>query len=318
MKKYDIVALGEILIDYTPLPKSENGMEVFEQNAGGAPANVLACCAKFGLKTAFIGKVGDDNQGKFLKNTLIAANIETKGLLEDENYFTTLAFVSLADTGERSFSFSRKHSADINLKKEEVDTEILENANIFHFGSLSLTHEDSRNATIFAIEYAKIKGSIISYDPNYRELLWKNKETACKTMQSVLDYIDIIKISDEETELMTGEKSPKLAMEILLKKIPVVAITLGENGCLIGNSQGVIEVNGYKAPKIADTTGAGDSFWGAMLYKLNQSLKTPKDLTLSELEQFAKFSNATASICVGRRGAIAAMPKLEEVTTILK
>ena len=314
MKKYDIVALGEILIDYTPMKKSESGMEVFEQNAGGAPANVLACASKFGAKTAFIGKIGTDAQGEFLRKTLVNANIEDKGLISDKEYFTTLAFVSLSETGERSFSFSRKHSADINLSKDEVDISLLENTKIFHFGSLSLTHDKSREATFFAVKKAKESGAIISYDPNYRKLLWDNEETASETMKSVLKYVDILKISDEETLLITGEKEPEKAIKILLGQgIPVVAVTLGAEGVLIGNKEGVVKVSSKKVLNPVDTTGAGDTFWGSILFKIANCEKDNNEILLSQLEEFSKFANKAAGICVQRRGAIASMPSLDEI-----
>lgn len=171
MKKFDIVALGEILIDYTPREKSQSGMAVFEQNPGGAPANVLACGQKLGISTAFIGKIGADTQGDFLRSTLEKEGICTDGLISDSNFFTTLAFVSLNDVGERSFAFARKPGADTQLNQREIPQGLLENAEFFHFGSLSLTHTPSREATFFAVQEAKKQGSIISYDPNYRALL---------------------------------------------------------------------------------------------------------------------------------------------------
>ncbi len=314
MKKYDIVALGEILIDYTPLPNSENGMQVFEQNAGGAPANVLACASKFGAKTAFVGKIGTDMQGEFLRQTLIDANIETKGLISDDKYFTTLAFVTLSDTGERSFAFSRKHSADINLGKEEVELSLVSDTKIFHFGSLSLTHEKNYDATVFAIEQAKKGGAIISYDPNYREVLWQNEKIASKTMQSVLKYIDILKISEEETFLITGEKDSEDAIKVLLEMgVYIVAITLGEKGTLIGNREKIVYISGFKAEEVVDTTGAGDTFWGSFLFRVATSNKKIDENSMKDLEGYAKFANVSASLCVTKRGAISSMPTLENV-----
>lgn len=313
MKKYDVTALGEILIDYTPLPKSEAGMMVFEQNPGGAPANVLACLSKLGKKTSFIGKVGTDMQGNFLKQTLENAGIETAALIFDENVFTTLAFVSLDDNGERSFAFARKPGADTKLEPSEVDTDLIENSSIFHFGSLSLTDNPAREATFFALEHAKKSDTIISYDPNYRPLLWKSESDAAENMRSVLDYVNIMKLSDEETVLLTGEADLNKAAKCLLDKgIAVVAITLGEKGALVANSQGIFEVSSKKVNAI-DTTGAGDAFWGGFLYKVIESGKKPADLTIDELKTFAEFANSVAGICVQRRGAIPAMPSIEEI-----
>ncbi len=312
MKKFDIVALGELLIDYTPLLDSEHGMKVFEQNAGGAPANVLACATKFGAETAFIGKVGKDMQGDFLKDTLVQAGVDTRGIVSSPEYFTTLAFVSLSENGERNFAFSRKYSADIMLEKNEVDTNILDNAKIFHFGSLSLTNEKCREATIFALEYLKDKDTVISFDPNYRNLLWESEEKASEAIKSVLSYVDVIKISDEECYLVTGEKDPVLAAKILSSSgIKVVCVTLGAEGALVSTNSMIETVKGFKAKEVVDTTGAGDSFWGSFLYKIVESNKKLEEI--KDYKDFVKFSNATASLCVERRGAIKAMPTLSEV-----
>lgn len=313
MRKYDVTALGEILIDYTPLPKSESGMMVFEQNPGGAPANVLACLSKLGKKTAFIGKVGTDMQGNFLKQTLENAGIETSALIFDPNVFTTLAFVSLDDNGERSFAFARKPGADTKLEPSEVNTSLIENSRIFHFGSLSLTDNPAREATFFALEHAKKSDIIISYDPNYRPLLWQSESDASEKMRSVLEYVDIMKLSDEETMLLTGETDlNKAAKRLLDKGIAVVAITLGEKGALIANREGIFEVNSKKVNAV-DTTGAGDAFWGGFLYKVIESDKKPSELNIDELKIFTEFANSVAGICVQRRGAIPAMPSLEEI-----
>ncbi len=312
MKKYDIVALGELLIDYTPLLDSEYGMKVFEQNAGGAPANVLACATKLGAKTAFIGKVGKDMQGEFLKETLMTAGIDTSGIISSSEYFTTLAFVTLSDVGERNFSFSRKFSADIMLDKNEVDTKILDEAKIFHFGSLSLTDEKCREATIFALEYLKDKETIISFDPNYRNLLWESEEKASEAIKSVLKYVDLLKISDEECYLVSGEKDPILATKSLSNSgIKLICVTLGADGALISNNGSIEKIEGFKASSVVDTTGAGDSFWGSFLYKIIDSKKELDEI--SEYQDFVRFSNATASLCVEKRGAIKAMPSFDEV-----
>lgn len=318
MIKYDIVALGEILIDYTPMKKSASGMQVFEQNPGGAPANVLACATKLGNKTAFIGKVGADMQGQFLKETLEKSGVEIRGVVSDSRYFTTLAFVSLSDTGERSFSFARKPGADTMLEIQEVNSELLDNASIFHFGSLSLTHQPIHDTTIHAIKYAKRMGATISYDPNYRALLWENEKVAVRKMRSVLSYVDILKVSDEEAELMTGEADLYAATKALLDLgIDVVAITLGADGALIANNEGVRRVPSFRTDEVVDTTGAGDSFWGAILYKIAESKKTPNQLNIDSLEEIARFGNASASLCVRKRGGIPAMPELDDVLELL-
>lgn len=313
MKNYDLTALGEILIDYTPMPLSKSGMMVFEQNPGGAPANVLACAANLGMSTAFIGKAGNDMQGSFLKNILNNAHIETKGLILDDNFFTTLAFVSLDETGDRSFAFARKPGADTQLTIKDVNLDLIENSHILHFGSLSLTDNPAREATIFAVNHGKKSGSIISYDPNYRPLLWKSKDDAIEKMTSLLKYVEIIKLSDEEVPLITGRQDFKEAADHLLNiGISLVAFTLGEKGAFVATREGYAEVPSKKV-KAIDTTGAGDAFWGAFLYCLGKSNKKPSEISLSEAIKFAEFANATAGICVQRRGAIPAMPYLDEI-----
>ena len=309
----DVVALGEILIDFTPCGKSEAGQRLFEQNAGGAPANVLACLNKCGKKTAFIGKVGDDMHGRFLIDVLNEAGICTDGVVVDKDVFTTLAFVALSDTGERSFSFARKPGADTCLRQDELKKELISDSKIFHVGSLSLTAEPSKGTTIKALEIAKAAGCIISYDPNYRASLWDSKEAAISGMRSVLPYVDVIKISDEETALLTDIEDPKSAAECLVKMgIPVVLVTLGANGALVCTKEGCVTVPGFKA-NIVDTTGAGDSFFGGFLNCLAESAKRPEELSLLDAAEFAKFGNAVASLCVEKRGAIPAMPTVEEI-----
>lgn len=309
---YDITALGELLIDFTECGTTEAGMKIFEQNPGGAPANVLAAAQNLGLKTAFLGKVGKDMHGDFLRKTLENIGIETSGLISDSEVFTTLAFVSL-ENGERNFSFARKPGADTCLREDELNVELLENTKIFHFGSLSLTDEPARSATIKAIEIAKKSGALISYDPNYRKLLWKNREEAVKQMRSVIKYADIMKISDEETELLTGYIDPsEAATELLRQGVKCAVVTLGAEGALIKGKDFEVRAKG-KSRKVVDTTGAGDSFWGAVLYKLIKSGKKPKELTQFDGEDILSFANTVAGLCVEKRGAIPAMPTLLEV-----
>lgn len=309
----DVTALGEILIDFTPCGKSAAGQRLFEQNPGGAPANALTCLSKCGKKTAFIGKVGKDMHGEFLKSVLEENEIDTSGLLEDENAFTTLAFVALSDSGERSFSFARKPGADTCLTKEEIKEELIADSKVFHLVSLSLTAEPAKSATFYALELAKKHGCMISYDPNYRAPLWESKEAAIKGMRSLLSYVDFIKISDEETELLTGIADPKGAAEKLIEGgISVAAVTLGADGALVCTKEGCQHVKGYQA-KMVDTTGAGDSFWGGFLTQLLDSGKKPWEVSLEDAVMFANYGNAVASLCVEKRGAIPAMPTLAEI-----
>ena len=313
MKKIDVTALGEILIDFTPCGKSAAGQRVFEQNPGGAPANVLACLNKCDKKTAFIGKVGNDMHGQFLVDVLNDSGICTDGVVVDDNVFTTLAFVALSDSGERSFSFARKPGADTCLTQEELKEEIIRDSKVFHIGSLSLTAEPAKGTTFKALEIAKEAGCIISYDPNYRAPLWDSKEAAIEGMRSVVSYADVMKISDEETALLTDIAEPEGAAKKLVDMgVPVVAVTLGAEGSLVCTKEGSVVVPGYKA-NMVDTTGAGDSFWGGFLKCLLESGKRPEDVSLEEAAGFAKYGNAVASLCVDKRGAIPAMPSVEEI-----
>jgi len=315
---FDVTALGELLIDFTPYGMSVAEQQLFEQNPGGAPANVLSCLSKCGKRTAFIGKVGKDIHGAFLKTVLQKNNICVDGLIEDENVFTTLAFVELSDSGERSFSFARKPGADTCLKKEELKEEIIKNSKVFHVGSLSLTTEPARESTFRALRLAKENGCIISYDPNYRAPLWSSKEVAIDKMRSLLPYVDVMKLSDDETELLTGQVKPeKAAMKLLTLGISVVAITLGADGALVCTKDGSAIVTGYKA-NVVDTTGAGDSFWGGFLNELLNSKKKPQEISLEDAVSFAKYGNAVASLCVEKRGAIPAMPTLQDIQNRMK
>lgn len=228
---FDVVALGELLVDFTHHGKSENGMRLFEQNPGGAPANVLCALSNLGLNTAFIGKVGKDMHGEFLCSVLEEKGIDTSGVIMAQDAFTTLAFVELSESGERKFSFARKPGADTCLTCDELNHGLLNDCKIFHFGSLSLTNEPSRSATIEAVRIAKKAGAIISYDPNYRAPLWNSKSEAAEVMRSVLDLVDIIKISDEETMLLTGLETHEAAAGYLLGKgVSCVVVTLGKDG----------------------------------------------------------------------------------------
>ena len=314
----DVTALGEILIDFTPCGKSESGQRVFEQNPGGAPANVLACLNKCGKKTAFIGKVGNDMHGQFLVDVLNGSGICTDGVVIDDSVFTTLAFVALSDSGERSFSFARKPGADTCLTQAELKEDIIQDSKVFHIGSLSLTAEPAKGTTFKALEIAKEAGCIISYDPNYRAPLWDSKEAAIDGMRSVVSCVDVMKISDEETTLLTDIVEPERAAKKLVEMgVSVVAVTLGKDGAWVCTKDGSALVCGFKA-NMVDTTGAGDSFWGGFLKCLLESGKKPQDICLEEAVEFARYGNAVASLCVEKRGAIPAMPSPTEVEARLQ
>jgi len=313
MKKFDVTALGEILIDFTFAGTSANGERLFEQNPGGAPANVLAAVTALGGKTAFIGKVGNDMHGKFLRETLEKHNIDTSSLIDTDEAFTTLAFVDLAPGGERSFSFARKPGADTTLKAEDINEEQIKSSQIFHFGSLSLTDEPSKSATFAALKVAKENGVIVSYDPNYRAMLWPSEDAAKTGMRLPLDMVDIIKISDEETKLLTDCENIEDAAKALHNKgICVVIITMGEKGAFVSANGEFVCVDAVKT-EVCDTTGAGDCFMGAFLYSVISNGKALSKLAKEDLKEYATFANAAASVCVSRRGAINSMPTKEDI-----
>ena len=313
MKQFDVVALGEILIDMTYAGKSEAGQTLFEQNHGGAPANVLTAVQRLGGRTALIGKVGQDMHGDFLRATLESEKVSTEGLLVDESVFTTLAFVNLDENGDRSFSFARKPGADTCLSKEEVKLDLIQGTRIFHIGSLSLTDEPAKTASFFALDAAKDAGCIISYDPNYRASLWRSEKEAVEGMRSIVPYVDIIKISDEETQLLTGKADVYEASEVLLSQgVKVVIVTMCKKGAVVRTKDGVVESPALSVQAV-DTTGAGDAFMGGFLWQVAQSHKSADELTLSDIQTFADFSNKVSGFCVGRRGAICAMPFPEDL-----
>lgn len=312
---FDLITMGELLVDFTSIGKSENGMNIFEQNAGGAVANAVSAFCRLGGKGAYIGKVGRDMHGEFLLNALKQADVDTSYAVIDENYFTTLAFVAL-NNGERSFSFARKPGADTQLKTNEVNLECLKDAKIFHIGSLSLTDEPSRSTTLDMLAYAKENGCIISYDPNYRAPLWKSVEEAKQQMRSVLEYVDIMKLSDEETYLLCDEEDIIAAGEKLIQKgIKIVNITCGAKGAYSFTNKGHIITPALKIDAV-DTTGAGDAFTGGFLYAFNNQNANLVNTTLQDISSFAEFASKVAGLCVQKRGGIPSMPTLEEVNNI--
>ena len=313
MANFDVTVLGELLIDMTYAGKSEAGQTLFEQNPGGAVANVAVAVQRLGGKSAFIGKVGKDMHGAFLRETLEKEKINCENLYEDDKVFTTLAFVNLDENGDRSFSFARKPGADICLTKEEVPVDVIRDTKIFHTGSRCLTEAPCKTASPFAVAEAKKAGCILSYDPNYRAPLWESEEKAVMEMRSVLSFMDIIKISDTETALLTGSESPEEASSILLAGgIPVVIVTLGKDGAIVRTKDGLIRTAAV-SENVVDTTGAGDSFMGGFLWKVAESGKKPSELSLEEVKEFADFASRVAGKCVKKRGGIPSMPFINEL-----
>ena len=263
---FSVTALGELLIDFTDAGVSANGMKVFERNPGGAPANVLVALERLGHKTAFIGKVGTDMHGQFLRQVLIDNGINVEGLICDPDFFTTLAFVALDEKGDRSFSFARKPGADTQLKASDLPAQVIADSKVFHVGSLSMTDEPARTATKEALKIAKDNGCVMSYDPNYRDSLWTGAEAASEQMRSIVSYMDLVKISAEECPLLTDFAEPADAAKALLDQgVSVVVVTLDADGAFVATKAGAQVVESFRVDAV-DTTGAGDSFSGGFLY----------------------------------------------------
>ncbi len=308
----DITAIGEILIDLTQSGLTEQGIPRFDANPGGAPANLAVAASRLGAQTAFVGRVGHDSYGAFLRRTLEANGVDVSGLSVDPVQHTTLAIVSLDERGERSFSFYRDPSADVNLRFEDVQAALLENTRVLHFGSVSLTAEPSRSATLQAVRQAKARGALISYDPNYRASLWPDEATAVERMLEPLELVDILKVSDEELPLLTGTGDLLQGSAALAAKgIRLVLVTLGADGAFYRFGTQTGRIPGVKVT-VGDTNGAGDTFFGAALSRLvkRESLDT---LSTGELEDILRFANRAAAVTTSRHGAIPAMPTLEEM-----
>lgn len=316
---FDIVAIGELLVDFIPSGVNETGLSLFVRNPGGAPANVLAMNTRLGGSTAFIGKVGDDDFGYFLKNTLQEAGIDCSGLMTTREANTSLAFVHLNEKGDRSFTFYRKPGADACLRVEDVSETLLQSCKIFHFGSVSLTDEPCRSATLEAVKKAKRAGAVISYDPNYRPLLWNSEAEAKAQMLEALQLADIVKVSEEEMKLLTQENNLAAGAKKLSQYgSALVLVTLGPRGAFwfTERSRGIIPAYDVKT---IDTTGAGDAFLGALLYCLrHKSIQDIRELADSELKHMTAFGNAAGSLTTAQKGAIPAMPVLSAIEECMK
>lgn len=308
----DITAIGEILIDLTQSGMTEQGVPRFDANPGGAPANLAVAASRLGASAAFVGRVGKDSYGDYLRRTLEENRVNTAGMSVDPVQHTTLAVVSLDPSGERHFSFYRDPSADVNLTFEDIPQDLLANTKILHFGSVSLTAEPARSATLKAAERAKANGAVISYDPNYRAALWSDEQTAIEKMLQPLPLVDILKVSDEELPLLTGTDDLEEGSRILTEKgIRLVLVTLGAHGAFYRFGEHTGSIPGIKV-KVGDTNGAGDTFFGAALSRLKDYGKL-ETLRCEELEDILTFANKAASITTSRHGAIPAMPNLSEI-----
>ena len=313
MKHFDVVALGELLIDFTQNGLSEQGNGLFEANPGGAPGNVLAMLSRLGHRTSFIGKVGEDRLGHVLAEALEELDIDTRNLCFDVEIPTTLAMVSKTADGDRSFSFYRKPGADIMLKKEELQTELLADTRIFHFGSLSLTEPSIRETTREAVRMAKEAGALISFDPNLREPLWESLDVAAEQILWGIRQCDFLKISDNEIQWLSGCEDFTDGVEWIREQadIPLICVSLGKDGSRAYTKSGFVEEPAFLQEHVTDTTGAGDTFCACVLHDL--LTKGPGERSEEELRSMLRFANAAASLITTKKGALRVMPTREEV-----
>lgn len=316
-KTIDVTALGELLIDFTENGTSAQGNPILEVNPGGAPCNVLAMLQKLGKQTAFIGKVGDDMFGRQLTEAVSSVGVDTRALLVDKEVHTTLAFVHTYPDGDRDFSFYRNPGADMMLTKEDVDEDLIRSSRIFHFGTLSSTHEGVREATRYAIDVAKEAGDLISFDPNLRPPLWSSLDDAKKEIEYGLGKCDILKISDNEVEFLFGTTDYDLGAKLLKEKynIPLILITLGPDGSRAYYKDMRVEVAPFLQDNTIETTGAGDTFCASSLnYVLEHDLN---HLTEENLKELLTFANAAASLITTKKGALKVMPEKDEVLAFI-
>ena len=317
MRTFDVVALGELLIDFTENGMSAQGNHLMEANPGGAPCNVLAMLTKLGKKTAFIGKVGDDLWGRLLKGVVTDAGIDTRGLVMDSDVRTTLAFVHTAADGDRDFSFYRNPGADMALCADEVDEELIAAARAFHFGSLSMTHPGIREATAKALRCARASGCLITFDPNLREPLWSSLEEARRQIAFGMEHCDVLKISDNEIRWFTGEADFDRGIAQVQKtyRIPLILLSLGRDGSRAYYRDIRAEAAPFLQENTIETTGAGDTFCACAINSvLDHGLD---DLTENGLREMLTFANAAASLITTRKGALRVMPERAEVEALI-
>lgn len=317
MKKTDVTALGELLIDFTENGKSGQGNPLFEANPGGAPCNVLAMLSRLGNKTAFIGKVGNDFFGKQLKEAITEAGIDAEYLYMDEQVRTTLALVHTYPDGDRDFSFYRNPGADMMLTEDEIPEELIRDSRILHFGTLSMTHAGVRAATKKAVRIAREAGDLISFDPNLRPPLWNSLEEARDQVLYGLENCHILKISDNEIQWLTGKTDYTEGAEWIngRYRIPLILVSMGKDGSRAYYNGRMVEAAPFLQKNTVETTGAGDTFCGCVLhYICRYGLD---DLTDKDLKEMLTFANAAASLITTRKGALRVMPGREEVDTLL-
>ncbi|HWS41571.1 MAG TPA: carbohydrate kinase [Pseudoflavonifractor sp.] len=309
----DVVALGEMLIDFASRGADAAGYPTMAANPGGAPCNFLAALSKYGVRTAFLGKVGDDTFGRLLIGTAKRAGIETRGIVVDGGVFTTLAFVTFDEHGDRSFSFARKPGADTQLRFEELDLSLIDGCRVFHFGTLSLTDEPVRTTTQKAVAYARERGKLITFDPNLRPPLWRSETEARNQILWGLSQADVVKISDEEVEFL-WHCSPEAGADRLLGDygVSLAMVTLGPRGCYLKNARALYSAE-PPTVKVVDTTGAGDIFGGSAVMRLLELNRAPAELSQDDLGYIACFAVTAASLSTEKSGGIPSVPEREEV-----
>lgn len=314
----DVVALGELLIDFTCVDTDNDGYPTMAAHPGGAPANFLAALTRYGMKTALLGKVGQDSFGRMLVDTLKKADIETNGIVMDADTFTTLAFVTIDSSGNREFAFARKPGADTQLRFEELDLHLIDQARAFHFGTLSLTDEPARSATYRAVDYARAQGKLITYDPNLRKPLWRTMEEAREQILWGLSQAHVVKISDEEVEFLWN-CTPEEGADKLLQEfgVSLAMVTLGPKGAYLKNKNGACYV---ACPKVSpvDTTGAGDIFGGSAVSRILELDAAPDELTVEQLQAIGSFASTAASLSTEAPGGIPSIPDKETVLRALE
>ena len=318
MKKYDVIALGELLIDFTENGKSAQGNPIFEANPGGAPCNVLAMLAKLEHKTAFIGKVGKDFFGEQLKQAIIEVGIDASFLRMDEKIHTTLAIVHTDDDGDRDFSFYRNPGADMMLTQDEIPEEIFKDTKIFHFGTLSMTHDGIRLATKKALMLAKEEGALISFDPNLRPPLWDSLEEAKEQVLYGLKFCDILKISDNEIQWLTGKEDYTEGVLWIQERfnISLILVSMGKEGSRAYYRGKMVEVKPFLQKNTIETTGAGDTFCGCVLHYICEH--GLENLSEDSLREMLNFANAAAALITTKKGALRVMPEKKDIIDVIK
>ena len=317
--KYEFASIGEILIDFTPAGKSKTGAALFQRNLGGAPGNVACAIAKLGRRSAFIGMAGDDQFGFFCKAAMQAQNVDVKGIRLSSTKNTTLAFVHLSDSGDRSFSFYRKNAADVSLDIGDLDMDIVRNSGIFHFGGVSLSDEPSRSATLHAVREARKSGALISFDPNLRASLWDDAAEMKSVTLDAFQYAGVVKLSDDEVSFLFGTNDNAAAIELIQKRYgtKLAIVTRGPRGATTISGGRLYEHPAYDVDTI-DTTGSGDCFFAGALHCLLSYGKAADCLTSGETEHMLAFANASGSLASTKLGAVSALPSVDEIESCMK